>query len=298
MPKLTENLYVQNPGESLLGLLESSRGAGSLHAVTGGGEHRLAHIINTYRTPPDSREAQIHRATYATMQTACDFTGMKGAVEFVSVQFPEDRDVAPDFFYQAGDLQRSVLDLRTFTVPRKLPLVFDLLHHGIEAIQNAEYIIFTNTDINLMPYFYDCIVNILDCGFDVIVVNRREIPHYSTKPDLTAIMYADYGVIHEGFDCFVFPVEMFREFVSNQACVGAGLVMRGLLYNLVAHAKKMLMLRDCHLTFHLGQDRAWQDPSLKDYIDYNRLQATNVMRELSADQEKSRLLKIFTTGRP
>ena len=108
-----------------------------------------------------------------------------------------------------------------------------------------------------------------------------------------AIMYSDYGVIHEGFDCFVFPADMFKEFVSNQACVGAGLVMRGLLFNLVAHAKKMLMLRDCHLTFHLGQDRAWQDPALKDYTEYNRLNASSVLRELSSDPEKSRLLKMF-----
>ena len=291
MPKLTENLYVQNPGESLLDILDA--GIQGSPSMADKGRRRLAHIINTYRVPPASREAQIHQATYATMKTARDFTGDKHDVEFVSVHFPEDRDGIPDFFYRAEDLQRSVLDLNTFTIPRKLPLVFDILHHGIEAIQDAEYVVFTNTDINLMPYFYDCIINILNYGFDVIVVNRREIPGYSTEPDLMAIMYSDYGVIHAGFDCFVFPVDLFRKFISNQACVGAGLVMRGLLFNLVVHARKMLMLRDCHLTFHLGQDRAWRDPALKDYTEYNRLNASNVLRELSTDPEKSRLLKIF-----
>jgi len=109
-------------------------------------------------------------------------------------------------------------------------------------------------------------------------------------------MYSDYGVIHEGFDCFIFPVAMFRQFITNHACVGAGLVMRGLLYNLAAHATNMLVLRDCHLTFHLGQDRAWQVPELKDYTEYNRANAADVANKLSAHPEKARLLKLFLGG--
>ena len=295
MPKLSENLYVQYPRESLMGMLDDCRKDKPF--ISDSGEYRLAHIINTYRTSDESQEGQIHQATFSTMQTARDFAGDKQCVKFVSVQFPEDRDIVPDFFHKANDLQRSVLDFGKFSIPRKLPLLFDILRHGIEASHDEEYVVFTNTDINLMPQFYTCIAKILDFGFDVIVVNRREIPDYSTDPGLMAVMYSDYGIIHEGFDCFVFPAAMFRKFATNRACVGAGLVMRGLLFNLVAHAKKMLVLSDCHLTFHLGQDRAWRNPALSDYTEYNRRNASTILQELLSDPGKSRLLKIFLGDR-
>lgn len=294
MPKLTENLFAQNPGESLLGILNARNpGMSSPPAV---GKYKLAHIINTYRTPPMSSEAKVHQATFTSMHTARTFTGEKHEVNFVSVQFPEDRDAVPAMFKTAEDLERSVLDIATFGVPRKLPLLFDILKKGIATAGNAGYVVFTNADINLMPQFYDCIGRIIDYGFDVIVVNRREIPQYSTDPDLLALMYSDYGVIHKGFDCFIFPVTMFSHFITNEACVGAGLVMRGLLYNLAAHASNMLVLRDCHLTFHLGQDRAWQAPELKDYTEYNRANAAEVANKLSADPEMARLLRLFLGG--
>jgi hypothetical protein len=294
MPKLTENVFVQSPGESLLGILNARNREVSTPPASG--KYKLVHIINTYRTPPESLEAKVHQATFTSMQTARTFTGDKHEVNFTSVQFPEDRDIVPAVFHTAGNLDRSVLDIATFRVPRKLPLLFDILKLGVATAGNTGYVVFTNADINLMPQFYDCIGRIIDYGFDVIVVNRREIPHYSADTDMLALMYSDYGVIHEGFDCFVFPVEMFSQFISNHACVGAGLVMRGLLYNLAAHANNMLVLRDCHLTFHLGQDRAWQAPELKDYTEYNRANASEIIDKLSTHPDKGRRLKFFLTG--
>lgn len=288
--KLADNFYIQNPGEPLLGLLDSPKNAQPASPDTR--SYRLLHIVNTYRSQHDSKESQVQRYTYTTMRTAREFTGKRHTVDFVSVQFPEDRDQVPDMFLRAEDLQRSVLDCGNFRVPRRLPLIFDILKNGIAAGQDSDFVIFTNTDINLMPYFYDCIARILDCGFDAIVVNRREIPGYSLDPTLLPLMYADYGVIHQGFDCFVFPARLYRRFVINEACVGAGLVMRGLLYNLVAHARTLL-LRDCHLTFHLGQDRAWQAAELADYTEHNRANGALVLAELTTNPAKRELLKPF-----
>ena len=290
MPQLTENLFVQGPGESLLSVMGVS---GHDTPPPGAGNYRFAHLMNTYSTPPGSDTDRIHQATYASMQTARDFSADKHTIGFISVQLPEDRDSAPDMFLKSDDLQRSVLDLHSFNVSRKLPLLFDILQQGIGVAGDAEYVIFTNTDINLMPHFYTGISRMIDYGFDVIVVNRREIPDYSTDPGLASLMYSDYGNPHEGYDCFVFPVEMFNRFVINQACIGAGLVMRGLLYNLVVQARRMLLLRECHMTFHLGQDRPWQAPELKDYTEYNRRQSTRVLDELSADPDKRRRLTLF-----
>jgi hypothetical protein len=157
--------------------------------------------------------------------------------------------------------------------------------------------VFTNTDINLMPHFYDSIARLLDVGFEAIVVNRREIPGFSLDPAVLPVMYADYGVPHPGFDCFVFPAMLYRRFVTNEACVGAALVMRGLLYNLVAYARTLL-LRDCHLTFHLGQDRAWQAADFADYTAHNRANAAHVLAKLSADSTIRTRLVPFLASSP
>lgn len=290
MPKLTDNLYVQNPGEPLLGLLEA--GVNSQASRYGTRRYRLLHIVNTYRTAPDSTESHIHRATFATLHAAREFSAGHQRVTFCSVQFPEDRELVPDLFRKTADLQRSVLDCGSFRVPRRLPLVFDILENGIAAGGDCDYVVFTNTDINLMPYFYDCIARVLDSGFEAVVVNRREIPGFSLDPAELPVMYADCGVLHPGFDCFVFPAGLYRRFIPNEACVGAGLVMRGLLYNLVAHARTLL-LRDCHLTFHLGQDRAWQAAEFADYTAHNRANGARVLAELSADPARRALLGPF-----
>jgi len=293
MPQFTDNLFVQNPGESLLDVMGV---LGSDTTSPDVGRYRIAHLMNTYGTPPGSDSERIHQATYSSMRTARDFCADTHAIRFLSAQFPEDHDSTPDMFRMSDDLQRSVLDLQSFNVPRKLPLLFDILEQGIKCAGDAEYLISTNTDINLMPYFYSSIGRMIDYGFDVIVVNRREIPGFSTDPALMPLMYPDFGASHEGYDCFVFPVKLYNRFVTNQACVGAGLVMRGLLYNLLAHARKMLLLRACHLTFHLGQDRAWQAPQLKDYTEYNRQQSARVLNALSADPVKRTRLKMFMGG--
>lgn len=292
MPQLTDNLFVQDPGEPLLGAMGMTDDTTPAPV----GSHRFAHVMNTYRTPPGSDADRVHQATYTSMQAARSFTVDNHAIRFLSVQFPEDRDSTPGLFQKSGDLQRSVLDLHSFSVPRKFPLLFDILQQGIKDAGDAKYLIFTNTDINLMPHFYNSIARMIDYGFDVIVVNRREIPGFSTDPGLMTLMYSDFGVSHEGYDCFVFPVQLFSRFIANQACIGAGLVMRGLLYNLLAYARKMLLLRECHLTFHLGRDQTWQAPEMKDYVEYNRQQSAVVLDELSADPNKQHRLQMFLGG--
>ena len=70
---------------------------------------------------------------------------------------------------------------------------------------------------------------------------------------------------HPGFDCFVFPTAWVEDFVANAACVGIGWVMRSLLYNLVVKARRMVILRNAHLTYHYGDDRPWNAPELEEY---------------------------------
>jgi hypothetical protein len=73
--------------------------------------------------------------------------------------------------------------------------------------------------------------------------------------------------------------------------------MRDLLYSLFAHAREMLLPRECHFTFHPGRDRVLCTPGRRDYTKYNPRQSAGVLDELSADPGKHHWLKIFRGDR-
>ena len=52
----------------------------------------------------------------------------------------------PAFFGCRRHLERSVLDVVTFSIPRKLPLITDIVDRATAA-PNADYIIYSNVDI-------------------------------------------------------------------------------------------------------------------------------------------------------
>ena len=69
--------------------------------------------------------------------------------------------------------------------------------------------------------------------------------------------------------------------MSSNACIGGDFVARSLLYNMIANSKHMLMLRQAHLTFHIGDEREWSDPKFKDYREFNVKQAISVLVSLT-----------------
>ncbi len=67
-----------------------------------------------------------------------------------------------------------MLDCGRFAVPRKLPLIKDILGRLYDA-SDAEYFIYTNVNIGLMPNFYVAVNAIIESGYDAFVINRRTI---------------------------------------------------------------------------------------------------------------------------
>jgi hypothetical protein len=95
-------------------------------------------------------------------------------------------------------------------------------------------------------------------------------------------MYAQAGAAHPGYDCFVFPRAVIPELEVGKVCLGANRV--GLVFVLALHVAcgPVTLIADAHLTFHLGDDRRWQDPRLQDYASYNDQQARTVIDRLEA----------------
>jgi hypothetical protein len=240
--------------------------------------HTLAHIVNPVYVPPTSRFYFIQKVTYESMRVAREYALPALEVDLFSAQYPEDHSVLPAGFHQTPDLDRSVLDLGKFSPPRKLPLLSDIIQRLYTASE-AEYFIYTNVDIGLQPHFYQTVSRFLIEGHRAFTINRRIISEDYDKLDQLPLMHADSGEPHRGWDCFVFPRENVPLFHLGKVCLGAPLVGLVLLTNLIAFHDTFRQFPDEHLTFHIGDDRAWhgwRNP----YAAHNRREALNLLTDL------------------
>jgi len=284
MTQLTHNVHVQLLREPI-------------YVATGGSHERVGapaqvrHVLNPYLCPPDSEGDRIQRLSLQTIAIAR--TASMAPVSVAAVHYMDEPLALPDGFESRPALRRSVLDLATFEVPRRLPLLFDVLDCGVEGAAPDSYVIFTNMDIALLPSFYASVQRLIGLGFESLLINRRTIYKYGFDPSLLPLMFADIGEPHDGFDCFVFPVRLLRNFVKAPVCIGAPDVARALLFNLVALSGRVLILRDAHLTFHLGDDKGWARPEFADYHAHNRAASQSVIDRHCADPARRELLQTF-----
>lgn len=228
----------------------------------------IAHIINPVKVNKSSDLFVAQPVTFKTMQIARELAKQQNLeIELYSAQFPEDRVIVPDFFYKTPDLTRSVMNLQTFKKNRKLPLMKDILDNLYNST-DADYLIYTNVDIAVMPYFYLSVAEIINQGYDAFIINRRTIGNYE-KINKMPLMYSKIGGRHAGYDCFVFSRESYPKYVLNNVFIGSIPIGFALGANLINNANKFKLFTTLHLTFHLGSDGAWKKKGFEDYSDFN-----------------------------
>jgi len=274
---------------------------------------RISHVVNWFKGDEATNALQI--ITADTIRTAARLaecvegssSGLPGILKrsflggrtrlakprLIACVAQNEPEMVPAGFRASDPLTRTILDLRGFNVPRHLPLLFDIIERGAHSAYSEGFLVFTNADICLMPHFYHSVRHVLARGVDCLVINRRVVGQLSTYGSERHIATSEVGTRHAGFDCFVFPVAWVKRFIYTDACVGAGAVMRSLLYNLVAQAKRMLIMRAAHLTYHFGDDGAWAESKLMDYVAFNRDQARSVLSRLCQDKHRHALLSAF-----
>jgi hypothetical protein len=241
----------------------------------------IAHIINLFTVKPTSDLFIAQPITLESMKVAQAFAHGQVEVTLFSAQYPEDRSIVPNGFQLTGDLDRSVLEVGTFRLKRKLPFLVDALDRLYEA-SGAEYFIYTNNDIALMPHFYVTVNQFIEEGYDAFVINRRTISAKYQSPAQLPLMYAEVGEPHEGHDCFVFRREVYPQYKLGAICIGATWIGRALLWNLICHAKNFKEFTEEHLTFHVGpgNDRMLGAEEYADYRAHNKREAAKIMVEL------------------
>jgi len=227
----------------------------------------IAHIVNPFKAEVDSEAFALQSITYESMYRAKEFANGKVAVELFSVSFSEDQDSIPSFFTKLPDLKRSVLDAADFTVKRKLPLIADILKSLFEN-GKADWLIYTNTDIALMPNFYESVAAYITEGYDSILINRRRISKQYNRMEQLPLMYAELGSSHPGYDCFVFHRSLFSQLILDEICIGIPFIEVSMLHNFIAFSKKLKHVDDKHLTFHIGMEV--MPPIVQEYYWHNR----------------------------
>jgi len=214
---------------------------------------KFAHVINPVNAPAGSELAVIQPVTFESIRVAQEFCKGRPEVELYTVSYPEDHVIIPGYFKKLPDLQRSVLDIAPFKNVRKYPLMLDVLK-TLYSGSAADFLIFTNMDITLMPQFYLVADDILKEGYDALIINRRGISGRYNSVEQLPLMYSEFGKPHPGFDCFIFRRELLQKLVLEDICIGVPFSEVALIHNLIAFAEKLKLVDDMHLTLHIGAE--------------------------------------------
>lgn len=226
---------------------------------------KICHIINFFSI--NGKLDDIQSLTSHTMQEAKKIAG--GDIRHIAVLAKDDDVKISDDFEIAPFLTRDVTDIESFKYPRPLPLLFDVIDNGASLAGEGDYIIYTNSDIHLMPHFYKVVRHFISLGFDAFSINRRTIDeheYYHKMPELAA---AEIGKNHKGYDCFIFPKKLLEKFTKPKVCLGQSRVDEALLDNMKRYAKNMVLFKNVDLTYHIGNDKPWKSAENADYRDYH-----------------------------
>jgi hypothetical protein len=243
------------------------------------GKIQIGHIVNPVFVQGDSDLVIAQPITFETMRRAVDYAKGTVDVELLAAFYAEDVPVVPIDFSETSNLSRSVMDFGAFQKPRKLPLLRDILDR-LYGASSADYLIYSNIDIAVMPYFYSTIAALISEGHDALTINRRTVSKQYGSPTELSLMYAEAGRSHPGYDCFVFWRKLRPLLDVGNVCVGANYVGLVMMLNLYRAASRFRLIEDAHLTFHVGDDRTWKNPGVSDYSEYNRREARRVIAQL------------------
>ena len=260
----------------------------------------IAHIINPFVVGKDSDLFTAQPVTFETMRTARNAAAKEVQVELYAAFYPEDETIVPDYFSRVAPLNRSILDINIAgkpEKPRKLPLLKDILDR-LYWKSSADYFIYTNVDIALMPEFYLEVKKYILKGYDGFVINRRTIStRYHEVKDIPMMIKETRkrGEKHPGYDCFVFQRSAYPYYQLGTACIGANWVGRVLIADIMAFSRRFNIFKDLRLTFHIGDDRGWLAVENNAYNNHNESQLIMIFENLLGlkDVKNKETLKNF-----
>jgi hypothetical protein len=218
---------------------------------------KIAHIVHPVVVDKSSDLVIAQPITFETMKNAYEAAGKNGGVNLFAVQYEdEERLPLPGCFSRLPDLTRSSRDIKAHNIRRKLAFINDILDALYNAT-DADYLIYTNVDIAVLPHFYLTVGKIIEQGYDGFIINRRTISNKYSEIEEIPLMYAEIGESHPGSDCFVFNRKLYKNFLLEDVIIGCAFIGLTLRTNIGVFSRQFEHFRDLHLTFHVGDDRVW-----------------------------------------
>ena len=240
----------------------------------------IAHVINPVKVPKDRDLYFQQPITFEALLEA-----KKSWVDIIAVYYPEDESVIPYWVNNKVELIDEIGNYQKFQTKRKLPLFREMMDKLYEASRGYDYLIQTNADIGVQPYFYDLIKKLINDGCDSFCINKRIIPEALNKIEDLPIIWATIGNQHAGHDCFVFRRELYPKFDMGKICMGTPWSETVLITNLVKYAKNFQVFKNAHATFHIGDRRTWLPEEFNDYRINNTNEFARVLRKFSKEDK-------------
>ncbi len=256
----------------------------------------LAHLVNPVNVQSESDLFVAQPITFESMRIAREFSLMSSKdleIEFLSSHYLEDESVIPEYFYKKVQLKRSFRDIIPSKKVKKLPLLADLFQSFKVLSPEADYYIYSNVDIAVMPHFYLTVAAYISAGYDAIAINRKTISTEYQLPNQLPMMYAQIGKPHEGIDCFVIKKEYIDNFNFEHAIIGSGPVGIIICLNMIRVASKFYWIENGDLTFHLGDDKSWIQETDLELFNYNYDELRKIAKSFRKKLAVGRKQKLF-----
>lgn len=220
---------------------------------------KLSHIINPVSPSENAELFEVQKTTFASILKAKDYAAQHCQVELCSIQKGSDNSFLPAGFISLPPLTRTVRNVVAGT-NKPYPFLKDIIQ-AHAAYSKADYLVYTNLDIALMPFFYESVSAYLQQGFDALVINRRRLNNRYEPEKNLSVLYAEAGRDHTGYDCFVIKRELVSRFIFKDICLGVPAAGNDLFYNVFTFADNPILFTEKHLTFHVGFElyKAWGD---------------------------------------
>ena len=239
---------------------------------------KLGHIINTVKVEENPNLFSLQEITLKSMVDAKAYF-KEGLVDLFAIQKGGPLHGHPEI-NSLPSLQQSVCDfLPNATKP--LPLIQEILDAAKDHI-SCDYLIYTNCDIILTPHFYESVAYYLNKGHDALVINRQRVSIALDRVDDLPAIFADKGMTHPGFDCFVFSPDLLQSIDMDTICLGIPFIGVGLAHWVFSLSENPLFLPDANLTRHIGLEvMPPVDPALYKHNRqaYNRIKKTIPWKE-------------------
>jgi len=241
-------------------------------------KYTVAHIVNPF-TPPESSDLfYAQPISFKSIEVAKKNAENIIDIEVMAAFYQEDKASVPANVTKTSYLKESVLDHHSFEKKIKLPLIREILQKAINE-SKAEYILYTNIDIGLYPDFYTRVNELLQQGYDALIINRKRIePLYTQTSDLDKI-WKQPGKSHPGFDCFLFHRSLFEKMELGNICIGVPFIEISFSQNLFHLANKFKLIETDNYTFHIGME-IFKKRAPQEYFNYNRREFHQVEEKL------------------